>query len=194
LNILTEDRELVMGLKKGNINAFDATYSKYAKRLYAFGLKYMRSPVEAEELVQTIFLKLWENRHNLNVDFSFKAYLFTIAYNDICKYFRKKNYYQKFIIETLQENPHASYSIDEKINFQSIIEKVQQIVERLPEKQKKIFLKSKFEGKSAKEISDEIGLSPGTVDNYILEALKFIRHSLPKEELTLFVALSIFLP
>jgi RNA polymerase sigma-70 factor (ECF subfamily) len=187
------DIELVERLQKGDVEAFDMIYEKYSGKLYSFGLKYLRSTVEAEELVQSVFLKLWENSKNLKKELSFKSYLFTIAYNDICKLFRKRSYSQKFINDILYENSQASNEIENRIHFQSVLEQVQQIIEKLPERQRIIFLKSRQEGKSTKDIAKEIGLSPGTVDNYIAASLKFIRSQLPKENLYLVLLFSLYL-
>jgi len=170
-----EDIELVERLNEGDIEAFDLVYKKYSGKLYSFGLKYLKSTDEAEELVQSVFLKLWENLKILRKESSFKSYLFTIAYNDICKIFRKRSYNSKFIEETLYDNAQSSSRSEESIDYQSVLIRVQKIIEKLPEKQRIIFIKSRFEGKSTKEISKEIGLSPGTVDNYISKSLAFIR-------------------
>jgi len=174
------------------VEAFDLIYEKYSGKLYAFCLKYLRSTAEAEELVQSVFLKVWENHKNLRKESSFKSYLFTIAYNDICKLFRKRNYRQQFIDDTLHENSQSSSETEDGINYQSVLEHVQQIVDKLPERQKIIFVKSRQEGKSSKEIAEEVGLSPGTVDNYISEALKFIRKNLG-DNLPLLLFFSVFM-
>jgi RNA polymerase sigma-70 factor (family 1) len=192
LNDNPDDIELVGRLQKGDVEAFDLIYDRYSGKLYAFGLKYLRSTVEAEELVQTVFLKLWENYKNLKKDSSFKSYLFTIAYNDICKLFRKRNYLQKFIDHTLYENSQSSSEVEDGIDYQSVLEQVQQIVDKLPGRQKDIFLKSRQEGKSTKEIAEEVGLSPGTVDNYISAALKFIHTRLQNENLPVVLLFSLF--
>ena len=191
MKLFPGDIELVEKLQRGDVEAFDLIYEKYSGKLYAFGLKYLRSKDEAEELVQSVFLKLWENYKNLKKESSFKSYLFTIAYNDICKLFRKRNYQQKFIADTLYENSQSSSETENGVDYQSVLERVQQIVNKLPERQKTIYLKSREEGKSTKEIAEEVGLSPGTIDNYISEALKFIRNQLRNE--TLPVLLFIFL-
>jgi RNA polymerase sigma-70 factor (family 1) len=192
LNDNPDDIELVGRLQKGDVEAFDLIYERYSGKLYAFGIKYLRSTVEAEELVQTVFLKLWENYKNLKKDSSFKSYLFTIAYNDICKLFRKRNYLQKFIDHTLYENSQSSSEVEDGIDYQSVLEQVQQIVDKLPGRQKDIFLKSRREGKSTKEIAEEVGLSPGTVDNYISAALKFIHTRLQNENLPVVLLFSLF--
>jgi len=187
------DRALVERLQKGDVEAFDLLYHRYSGKLYAFGLKYRRSKAEAEEIVQSVFLKLWENREDLDKETSFKSYLFTIAYNDLCKIFRKSYIQQQFIDKTLQENPQSSIEAEEGIDYVFFLERVQKIVGKLPEKQRTIFLKSRQEGKSTKEIAEEVGLSPGTVDNYMSEALKFIRVRLFDESLPVLMIFLLFL-
>ncbi len=190
--MIPDDNELVERLQKGDVEAFDSIYNKYSGKLYVFGFKYLRSKDEAEELVQSIFLKVWENYKKLKKESSFKSYLFTIAYNEICNLFRKRNYQQKFINDSLYENSQSSYEIETGIDNKSVLDHVHQIINELPEKQKTIFLKSRQEGKSTKEIAEEIGLSPGTVDNYISDALKFIRNRIQNEGLQVLLFLSLF--
>ncbi|HEY5535252.1 MAG TPA: sigma factor-like helix-turn-helix DNA-binding protein, partial [Ignavibacteria bacterium] len=85
-----------------------------------------------------------------------------------------------------------SSEIEEGIDYHSVLEQVELIVNKLPEKQKTIFLKSRKEGKSTKEIAEEVGLSPGTVDNYISESLKFIRRRLQNENMPVLLLFSLF--
>jgi len=192
LDQFPDDIELVKKLQTGDVEAFDLIYEKYSGKLYSFGLKYLRSAAEAEELVQSVFLKIWESHKHINKELSFKSFLFTVAYNDICKLFREKNYMQKFINETQHENSQASSETEEGINYQSVLNRVQQIVDKLPERQKVIFRKSRLEGKTTKEIAAELRLSPGTIDNYISEALKFIKSRLNKENLALLMFISLY--
>jgi len=192
VKLVSSDIELVERLQKGDVEAFDLIYDKYSGKLYAFGLRYLRSTAETEELVQSVFLKLWENYKNLKKESSFKSYLFTITYNELCKLFRKKNYHQQFIRETLYENSQSSSAMEESLDYNSLMERVQKIVDKLSKRQKEIFMKSRLEGKSTKEIAKEVGLSPGTVDNYISEALKFIRSRLHNENLPVLLLFSLF--
>ena len=189
---IPNDNELVDRLYKGDIEAFDLIYAKYASRLYAFGKKYLGSDIEAEELVQTVFLKLWENHKKLKRELSFKSYLFTIAYNNICKIFRKKYYQEKFIESTLSDSLPYIEETEQSIDYNSVLEKVYQLIEQLPPRQKSVFLKSRNEGLSSKEIAQELGLSSGTVDNYISGALKFIRSRLDTESLPVLLLFSLF--
>jgi RNA polymerase sigma-70 factor (family 1) len=175
-----KDIELLVKFSNGDTDAFDQLFNKYSSGLYAFGLKYLKSSDEAEELVQAVFMIIWENSHHINIELSFKSFLFTIAYNEICKAFRKRRYWQKYVSQ-VQFNLQQIIPDEEDPDISLMMDQVHQIIEDLPEKQKTVFKKSKFEGKSAREIAQEMELSPGTVDNYISECLKYIRSRLSEK-------------
>ena len=193
LKVLPTENELVEKLRKGDVNAFDEVYKKYALKLYAFSLKYLKSKEEAEELVQSVFLKVWENQQNLKKDTSFKSFLFTIAYNEICNLFRQRSYLRKFIESSLISNQEASGESEAQIEALFIREHLDRIVAKLPEKQRIIFQKSRHDGKSTKEIAAELGLSPGPVDNYLSESLKFIRNHLQERNIAGLLFITLFL-
>lgn len=183
------DKELVDALQQGDAGAFDKLFGRYAGRLYSFGLKYLRNKEDAEGLVQGVFLKVWENRKKLKKESSFQSYLFTIAYNDICNIFRRrmteKQYQGKLALE-LSENKGKT---DDRLDYRSVLEHIDALIDQLPEHQKTVFLKSRKEGLSSKEIAAELNLSSGTVDNYISAALKFIKSRLENENLAIFLFL-----
>ena len=193
MKVFPTDIELVLKLQKGDVEAFDLVYEKYAGKLYGFTLKYLKSTDETEELVQSVFLKVWENYKTLKKESSFKSYLFTIAYNEICNTFRRRSHLQKFIGEQLNDSSQTSNETEELIDYNSIRERVEQIVSKLPERQRTIFLKSREEGKSNKEIASELELSSGTVDNYISESLKFIRSNMQDKNFSALLLFSLFL-
>lgn len=192
MQIFPEDSELIESLRKGDVDAFDMVYKKYAQKLYAFSLKYLKSVEEAEGLVQSVFLKVWENQQNLKKETSFKSYLFTIAYNEICNLFRRRKYQQQYAADAKATHPRFSDTSESQINYFSILQQVEIIIAKLPEKQRSVFIKSRIEGKSTKEIASELGLSSGTVDNYISDTLKLIRTKLKGEHLSLLLFCSLF--
>jgi RNA polymerase sigma-70 factor (family 1) len=191
LNKHTSDYDLVECLQKGDVEAFDLIFKKYSSRLYGFALKYLKTKEETEELVQDVFLKIWQNRGNLKKESSLRAYLFTISYHNICRFFRRRVYQEKLAKE-LTAPDAMSFTIDESIDYQSVLEQIDLLIEKLPPRQKSIFIKSRKEGKSTKEIAVEMNLVPGTVDNQISEALKFIRKNMGKN-LTLLLFFFVFI-
>lgn len=100
---------------------------------------------------------------------------------------------QNFINEELLQNTDSSLETEQNIEYQSLLSRVQQIVEKLPERQRIIFKKSREEGKTTKEIAKELNLSSGTIDNYISAALSFLRKQLKSEDLALVLYISMFL-
>ncbi len=183
MNEFLSDFDLVKRLQKGDVEAFDLIYERYSGKLYLFCMKYLRSHDDSEELIQSVFLKIWENRNRLLKESSFRSYLFTITYNDICKFFRRRQYHNRFISEVLNTFSPATSEIEEGIDYRSVLDRAQKIIDKLPERQRTIFEKSRKEGMSTKEIAKEFKLSPGTVDNYISDALKTIRNELTREDL-----------
>lgn len=175
------DHELVEKLHRGNIEAFDQIYIRYSERLFGFAFKYLKSKEETEELVQDVFLKIWEKRKNIKKESSLKSYLFTITYHNMCRIFRARQVHLKFIesnkiYENLIINP------EEQIKNKEIIEQVDKLIKKLPQKQKEIFLKSRNDGKSTYKIAEEMNLAPGTINNNISAALKFLKVHLTSED------------
>ena len=192
INKRTPDHELVEKLQQGDLDAFDQIFKRYGKRLFGFALKYLKSKEETEGLVQDVFLKIWENRNKIKKEASLKSYLFTIAYHNMCRIFRKRQVYMKFVKESDVEK-NSSFDSDEQMEYKAQLEQVDKLIEKLPEKQKQIFIKSRREGKSAKEIAEEMNLAPGTVDNNISTALKFLRKHISPDYLAVLLFFAIFI-
>lgn len=185
------DHDLIESLRKGDLRAFDAIFTKYSSRIYGFALKYLKSKEEAEEIVQDLFLKIWEKRNHLDKESSLKAYLFTVTYHAICRSFRKRSYRENLEKELLNTSS-LTHNPEENIDYESLLNRVNELIEQLPARQKIIFIKSRREGKNSREIAAEMNLAPGTVDNYISEALKFIRHHIKSESLALLLYFHLF--
>lgn len=192
VNVRTPDKELVRRLQKDDLEAFDQIFKRYGDKLFGFALKNLKSKEESEGLVQDVFLKIWEHRGKIKKESSLKSYLFTIAYHNICKAFRKKQIYLKFIEET-SGIENTTFNLEEKIEYKAALEQVNQLIKKLPEKQKQIFIKSRQEGKSTREIAKEMKLAPGTVDNNISAALKFLRKNISVDDYALLLFFAIFI-
>jgi len=187
-----DDNGLVQLLQKGNVVAFDSLFEVYSPKLFGFALKYFKNETDSEELVQEVFVKVWENRQTLKSDLSFKSYLFTIALNQIRKHFNKKATSLRYL-ENLQNEPEflETQAINED-NYESALQQINLIIEQMPPRRREIFTKSKMEGKSSKEIAAELNISAGTVDNQVSEALRFIRTRLKSENLALLLFAVLF--
>ncbi len=189
-NSIPTESELVKALSQGEIKAFNDLFKIYGNRIFRFALGYLKSESDAEELVQDVFLKIWEKRRDLNENLSFKSYIFTISFNIIRKHFVRKalsaKYFEHQIIDDL------NFDTIQNIDYQSTKKLIDTLIDQLPPRRKEVFIKSRLEGFTVKEIADELGTSPKTVENQLGDSLKFIREHLIKEDLAGIVFLILF--
>jgi RNA polymerase sigma-70 factor (ECF subfamily) len=168
-----EESHLVRELSKGNLLAFNTLYKEYSGRLYRFAFGYLKSEEEAEELVQEVFTKIWEKRRDMKEELSFKSFLFTIAFNIIRKHFRTKSQISEYFKSGISDDLDMQTS--QKITYDSLYQYITDLVNQLPDRRKEIFIKSRFEGLSIKEIAEKLKISHKTVENQLTDALKFIK-------------------
>jgi RNA polymerase sigma-70 factor (family 1) len=178
----TESR-WVAALKNGNALAFDELFRIYGKRLYHFSLGYLKSKTDAEEVVQEVFMKIWHNRSSLDPELSFNAYLFKIAYRHIAERFRKINQEKKYLHDIASETLVFTADMDERTNYQSLLELVERLIQKLPERQKEVIIHRRIEGLSVADIALRLDISPKTVEHHITEALKNIKAGLDPESI-----------
>ena len=177
--IAKNEPQLVRELSAGNILAFNTLFKEYSGRLYRFAYGYLKQEAEAEELVQEVFMIIWDKRANLKEELSFKSFLFTISFNIIKKHFRTKAYLSEFYKSEINSEPDMQTS--HKVAYDSLYQFLTEIVNHLPKRRKEIFIKSRLEGLNIKEISNEMKISHKTVENQLTIALKFIREKLKRE-------------
>ena len=185
------DGELMQEIKAGNMLAFDELYRKYSKRLYKFSYSILKTKEEAENITQDVFLNLWMNREKVEKSSSVKYYIFTIAYNSAISIIRKKIKDSSYIeyVKTLQDV--FQEPVDLQIEYKELDEKLNEIINALPDQQKKVYLLNRVEGLKYSEIANRLNISINTVENHISRALKKIREKLGNY--SLFVILFYFL-
>ncbi len=184
------ESQLVRSLSKGDLLAFNTLYFYYSSRLYYFALGYLKSKAEAEELVQEVFTIIWEKRADLKEELSFKSFLFTISFNIIRKHFRARTYLSEYFKTVI--NDDLDLETLDKITYDSLYKYITDIVDQLPERRKEIFIKSRFDGLSIKEISEILHISHKTVENQLTDALKFLRKNLNRELIPVLLFLLLF--
>jgi RNA polymerase sigma-70 factor (ECF subfamily) len=190
MNLNSEDKKLIEHLKKGDLHAFDALYRKYSNKLLFFTLGYLNINEDAEDLVQEVFLTIWRKHKKLNENHSFKSYLFTITYNSIKKYYRKKGIEKKHLNQFLENADEAINPILSEIEYKELTLKVNEIVQTFPERRKEIFKLSREAHLSNQEIADKLNITKKTVENHLTTSLKTLREQLGA---TLFFIICLFL-
>jgi RNA polymerase sigma-70 factor (ECF subfamily) len=175
---------IIEGVKNGDMAAFDMIYRAYSKRLFRFVLGLIKTESDAEEIVQEVFVKIWESHENIEDFALFDSYLFTIAYNSTISLIRKKLSKEKYIqhIKSLQ------IPVQEKIggnnlDFELLTSRVNQLVEKLPPRQKEVFRLHREHELTYRQIAEKLEISVNTVENHMSKALKFLRNNLNRESL-----------
>jgi RNA polymerase sigma-70 factor (ECF subfamily) len=175
---LYSDVELMREIKADNMFAFDILYKKYSKKVFNFGYSILKSTEESENLIQDVFLNLWEYRHKVENDSSIKSYVFTITYNSAISVLRKKVREEKYVeylksIQELHEEP-----VNVEIEYNELSDKLDEIINKLPRRQKEVYQLHKIDGLTYKQIAERLNISGNTIENHMASALKTIRKNL----------------
>lgn len=191
-SILNSDERLMQEIKADNMFAFDLIYKKYSKKLYKFGYSLLKSHEETENLVQDVFLNLWENRHKVEKDSSIKSYIFAITYNSAISILRKKAMESKFVeylksLQIIYEKP-----VNMELEYTELTNKINEIVYALPQRQKEVYLLHKVEALKYSEIAVLLDISVNTIENHMSRALKTIRKKLGNYSLIAILFLHLF--
>ena len=175
MNAHVDERVLVLDLREGSKNAFERLYRVYSPRLYGKLLKLVKSETHAREILQDVFLKLWEYRASVDPDKSFRSFLFKIAENKLYDFFRKAAK-EKTIQAQLTGIASAEYTIiEELMSNDQHLALLHRAIEHLPPQRQQVFRLGKLEGKSYKEISDQLGISVSTISDHIVKGTKSVR-------------------
>jgi len=169
--------EWIYALKDGNLWAYNELFDRYGKRLHRFAIAYLKSTENAEEIVQDVFLKIWNNRKDLSPDKSFESYLFTIAKNGILNTIRKSKSEQAYLNFAIL-HPGKDVLLDEELDFNELERAYSNAVDQLSPRRKEIFLLSRIHSLSNSEIAERMNISSKTVENQMTSALAEIRKNL----------------
>jgi RNA polymerase sigma-70 factor (ECF subfamily) len=180
---LNGDLYLIRRLRKGDKKSFELIFNKYKERLYFFALGYLHSSVETEEIIQNVFISLWENRNTLIDSNSLKDYLYKMVVNRIYNHFKHQAIRQKYLVHAETQDSLEDDHSQQIIYYNDLKGTIDNLIETLPERQKMVFKLSRYEGLSHKEIADRLGLSVRSVENHIYRALRHIKENLSEEYL-----------
>ncbi|MCB0630620.1 MAG: RNA polymerase sigma-70 factor [Saprospiraceae bacterium] len=162
----------------GNQQTFNEWYDAYHRRIYFFSLKSTGDVTEAEDLTQTIFLKIWENRNLLSHDIPLESQLFKIARGVVIDHYRSKTAQQRFLFTFNQNQSTATEENTDPDISVNKIESIKKAIEELPSKRREVFKLSRYHGLSYEEIADELSISKNTVHVHISKALSALRKKL----------------
>jgi RNA polymerase sigma-70 factor (family 1) len=181
------DEVLMSRLKSGDEGAFTEVYERYWKRVYAVGYYFSRRKEEAEDIVQQVFMSLWERRESLSIQGSVEGYLATAAKYSVLdarmKVERREGLLKKMPLR------QGEATAEQELQARVLAEYLHHAVEKLPERTRIIFKYSRQAELSISEIAERMDVSPKTVESHITKAIKTLRVSLRELNLWLFSVL-----
>lgn len=174
------DKDLVFRLHDDDIGAFDMLYQKYHQAIYRNIFKLTKDDDIARDILQDIFVALWENRAEINADQSVSGWLFVLSFNKSISYLRKK-VRETTVVNTM---PFSEMETDSS-NVQLLDEQyylLQQAINQLSPQRKKVFTLCKLEGKTYEEAAEKLNLSKHTVKEYLGHAVVAVKNHIKEHQ------------
>lgn len=191
-NNLHTEKELLLLASEGCAESFTEIFHLYNNRLYGFLLKITKSEQQSLDFIQDIFMKLWTNRVNLaNID-DLGSYIFRSAQNHAINAFKHKMNEIKIHSKLLS---YKSYNdVEDNLEYKILETKLNGVINKLPSQQKLVYTLSRLDGLKYEEIAKELQISPATVKNHMVQALKNIKGCLRNDmNIVYFFFISIYL-
>ncbi len=171
------DNNLILKrIKDGDIRAFEVLFRQYYEALCRYGVRFVGSIEESEEIVQELFYRIWKNRENIEISFSVKAYLFGAVKNNALQHLEHEQVKQNYFDQELKKQEQPGYlGPDEELEIKELNKQLDLALGRLSDRQREIFSMSRFEGLKYTEIAGKLGLSVKTIEAEITKSLKELR-------------------
>jgi RNA polymerase sigma-70 factor (ECF subfamily) len=169
---MKDEKQLLLRITEGEERAFSILVHEYWNTIFSHAFAYLKSVEKAEEITQDIFMRLWKARAGLGKIKNLDNYLFILARNQIFNETRKR-ITQLYAVDEKMEALNATPV--QQTEFRETYQLLQQGITLLPEKRKKVFIMSRFEGMSNEEIAAALGIHKDTVYQYLVKALSFLK-------------------
>lgn len=165
-------------LIEGDINAFEMIFRTYYQPLCNYAYTFLQDKEEAEEIVQTTFLSVWEKRQNLSIHTAVKPYLYAMVRNACLNVIKHEKVKQKHVVEEMALSSPSYDAVTHTLAGSELEMKIQEAMEKLPEQCRIVFKLSRFEELKYSEIAEQLNISVKTVENHMGKALRIMREQL----------------
>lgn len=169
-----EALEAVKESKKDN-GLLEQYFFEYFEVLHTYAYTILRDNDEAKDVVQSVFMQLWQKREELTIKQSVRSYLYAATHNHCLNYIKSRKIRQKHYDQFAAGKQDSTSTLEEYIELADLKKEVLTAMKTLPDKCREIFYKSRFEEKSYAEIADELNLSVKTVEAQMGKALRILR-------------------
>jgi RNA polymerase sigma-70 factor, ECF subfamily len=182
------EKEILHRVQQGDIKAFDFLFNSYYAMLCVYAKDLLKIPQIAEEIVQDVFLKFWNNRSALSVKTSVKGYLYKMVHNHCLNYIRDhstQKTIKEYSIEDIKSRldlleTDTSNSVLDDLLSDQIEDDLNEAIDSLPEQSRKIFCMCRFQGLSYSEAANQLNISVSTVKTLMLRSMEKLKEKLEK--------------
>lgn len=175
---LVKQELLIKQLREGHERAYEALFKTYYAELVIHANRYLHDLDPAKEIVQDLFVNIYEKRHNLDINSSLKSYLYKSVQNRCINVINASKTREKYVQFVKQSAPEPENKTDQEMNISELESALYHAISDLPPKCRMIFKMNRFEGLSNGDIADKLELSKRTVETQITKALKILRSKL----------------
>lgn len=180
-------------LADGKSAAIEELYDYYYPRLYNFSRTFLKLQEGIDDILQEVFIKIWQNRKNITSSNTFNSYIFIITRNLLLNELRSQLNNQKIKEKVGKLAIAVEYSFLDQSEFHDLKEKVDLAIGELPIRQKEIFILSRIDGLSHKEIAEKLAINSKTVEYHIARSTVFLREKLKNFDLVTILFLYLFM-
>ena len=180
------EKQVLETIQSGNESAFEMIFRSYNQPLCRYAYSFLEDKEEAEEVVQSAFITIWEKRKSLDIQTSLKSYLYRMVRNACLNVIKHEKIKQQHVTHELAVAESTYESVAQKVYASELELKITEAMKALPEQCRLVFQLSRFEELKYQEIADQLQISVKTVENHMGKALKIMREQL-KEYLPLFL-------
>lgn len=167
--------------------AFKEQFKLYAPKIYHFGMSYLKSVHDSEELVQDVFMKVWNQYESLDESRNIKAYIFKIAVNLIYDQLRKRKLDKLAAELTALNAVELEDTTWNTLSFNELQSQIDMLISQMPDQRRLVFTLSRVEGLSYEEIAKKLNISIRTVENQVYRALAFLKLHIHTKYLLYFI-------
>ncbi len=190
---ITKTEEIISRMKRDDKSAMDELFHFYYHRLFHFSKSILKIENEIDDILQDVFVKIWLNRTKIDNAETFNAFIYTITKNEVLNLIRSNLRNQSFRNELYTRAVAEEYQTPNEIEYTEIKAGIDKIVANLPPKRQQVFILSRTESLSNKEIAQQLNISEKTVEDHITHAIKHIKSSMKEMGLISILYLYLFL-
>jgi RNA polymerase sigma-70 factor, ECF subfamily len=172
------DRDITERIRQGDVEQFELLFRSSYVSLVRFAKTLIKDQDTAEEIVQDLFVRIWQNKEKLNIESSLNGYLFRSVHNKCLHYIEHARIVERYAEEMSSRQPEKPESPSDILQYKELQARITRILDRLPERCGKIFYLSRFEGLKYTEIAKRLSVSIKTVESNMGRALKEFRKEL----------------